>query len=71
VPANEIAEELGNPRLANMVMLGCLLANQPMLPLEALEKALDEHLPARHKRLLPANLDALRKGAAIVAEAVH
>jgi 2-oxoglutarate ferredoxin oxidoreductase subunit gamma len=71
VPANEIAEELGNPRLANMVMLGCLLANLPMLPMEALEKALDEHLPARHKKLLPANLEAMRRGASYLAEAVR
>ena len=45
LPANDIAESLGDKRLTNMVMLGALLANQPVLPLEALEKALAEPHP--------------------------
>jgi 2-oxoglutarate ferredoxin oxidoreductase subunit gamma len=64
IPANEIAEELGNRRLINVVMLGALLARLPVLPLKALEDALQNHLPERHKKLLPLNLDALHKGAA-------
>ena len=30
VPANELAEQIGDRRLANMVMLGALLANLPL-----------------------------------------
>ena len=63
IPANEIAEEIGNKRLMNMVTLGALLARLPVLPVAALEQALDDHLPARHKKLLPANYEALRRGA--------
>ena len=63
VKANEIAESLGNQRMANMVLLGALLANLPVLPLEAIEKALQGHLPERHKKLLPKNYEALREGA--------
>jgi 2-oxoglutarate ferredoxin oxidoreductase subunit gamma len=63
VPGNEIAEGLGERRMANMVLLGALMANLPILPVEALEKALQEHLPARHHRLLPLNYKALRRGA--------
>lgn len=62
IPANEIAEELGDRRLTNMVMLGAMIGKLPVLPLEALEKALQDHLPERHKRLLPLNFQALRKG---------
>ena len=65
IPANEIAEELGNKRLTNMVLLGALLARLPVLSLEAIEKALQEHLPARHQHLLPLNAKALAKGAAL------
>ena len=68
VPANEIAESLGNKRMTNMVMLGALLANLPVLPLEAVEKALQEHLPERHHKLLPMNYQALREGAKHIAE---
>ena len=63
VPANEIAEGLGDRRMANMVLLGALLANLPVLPVEAIEAALAAHLPARHQRLLPLNYQAIRKGA--------
>ncbi|MBI3177538.1 MAG: hypothetical protein HYZ35_06075, partial [Chloroflexi bacterium] len=34
-------------------------------PLEAIEKALAAHLPARHTDLMQANRDALRRGAAL------
>ena len=63
IPANEIAESVDNKRGVNMVMLGALLENSDILSLEALEAALEAHLPERHKKLLPANLAALREGA--------
>ena len=64
IPANEMAEALGDRRLTNMVMLGALLQKLPVLPPEAIEQALDKHLPERHRRLLPSNITALRQGAA-------
>lgn len=64
VPANEIAESLGDKRLTNMVMLGALLEVLPVLSLETMEAGLIAHLPERHKKLLPANFKALREGAA-------
>jgi 2-oxoglutarate ferredoxin oxidoreductase subunit gamma len=70
VPGNEIAESLGDRRMTNMVLLGSLLANLPVLPMEAVERALQAHLPARHHRLLPLNFQALQRGAAYVAEQV-
>jgi 2-oxoglutarate ferredoxin oxidoreductase subunit gamma len=63
IPANEIAEDIADKRLMNMVMLGALLEKLPVLSIEAIEKALEDHLPARHKKLLPANYQALRSGA--------
>jgi 2-oxoglutarate ferredoxin oxidoreductase subunit gamma len=64
IPANEIAEEIGNKRLVNVVMLGALLAKLDVLTFKEIEVALQNHLPERHKRLLPLNLEALRRGAA-------
>jgi 2-oxoglutarate ferredoxin oxidoreductase subunit gamma len=63
IPGNEIAEELGDRRMTNMVLVGGLLANLPVLSLEAVGRALEAHLPVRHQRLLPLNLQALRRGA--------
>ena len=65
VPASDIASELGNIRLANVVCLGALVQALGVLPLEAIEKALDDHLPERHRKLLGLNKEALRKGAEI------
>lgn len=70
VPGNEIAESVGDRRMTNMVLLGALLANLPVLPIEAVEKSLAAHLPARHQRLLPANFQCLQRGAQFVAETI-
>jgi 2-oxoglutarate ferredoxin oxidoreductase subunit gamma len=66
IPANEIAESLGDMRMTNIVMVGALLAKVPVLPIEAIEAALQDHLPERHKKLLPLNYQALREGAEFV-----
>ncbi len=63
IPANEIAEQIGDKRLLNMVTLGAMLALLPVLPLQAIKKSLEAHLPERHRRLLPVNYDALDRGA--------
>ena len=62
VPCNEIAEEIGDKKLLNMVAVGALLTVLPEITLKDVEKALEGHLPARHKHLLPKNYQALRRG---------
>jgi 2-oxoglutarate ferredoxin oxidoreductase subunit gamma len=69
VPANDLAEALGNARLANVVLIGALLAALPTaagVSLAAVDHALSAHLPERHKALLDLNYQALRRGAALV-----
>jgi len=63
-PANQIAEDLGHSKLANIVLVGALLANLEGLPVNVVETALTNHLPERHRHLLEANQQALRRGAA-------
>ena len=63
LPANEIAREIGNERATNMVMLGALLANMDILPIEALEKALKNHTAQRLQKFVEMNIQALRHGA--------
>ncbi len=63
VDANAVAEKLADKRLSNMVLLGALLSQLPVLPAEAIEKALKAHLPERHHKLLPQNYEALHEGA--------
>jgi 2-oxoglutarate ferredoxin oxidoreductase subunit gamma len=64
IPAQEIAEMIGPRRLLNMVMLGALLEKLNFLSLNEIKAALNAHLPERHKKLLPSNIEALDKGAA-------
>jgi 2-oxoglutarate ferredoxin oxidoreductase subunit gamma len=63
LPANEIAEKIGNLRVTNLVMLGALVQALGVIPLEVVEAAIEHHTPERHKRFLPLNLQALRQGA--------
>jgi Pyruvate/2-oxoacid:ferredoxin oxidoreductase gamma subunit len=53
-----------------MVMLGALLDRVPVLTLDALDRALDNHMPARRRDLLAANKLALRKGIELAQRAV-
>jgi len=62
VPCNEIAEEIGDRKLLNMVAVGALLTALPELSVKDVEKALESHMPERHKNLLPKNFEALRRG---------
>lgn len=62
VPCNEISEEIGDKKLLNMVAVGALLTLFSEITLKDVEKALEAHLPARHKHLLPKNYEALRRG---------
>jgi len=64
IPAQEIAEAIGNRRLINMVALGALLQKMPILTIAELEQSLTTHLPERHRRFLPGNIEAIRQGAA-------
>jgi 2-oxoglutarate ferredoxin oxidoreductase subunit gamma len=62
VPANAIAEEFGTSKMLNMAALGALLAGREILPLEVVEKALQDHLPASKQHLIDANLQVFRQG---------
>jgi len=70
VPATDIASELGNIRVANMVALGAFLALEPVVEPESVLEALREHLPEHQKKHLPLNAKALAAGAARAREQV-
>jgi len=69
IPANEIAEKIGDKRLTNMVLIGCLLANLPVIPTEAIIKAMQDHISSRRKDMIPANIEAIQQGAGFLIEA--
>jgi len=66
VPASAIADELDEMRLLNMVLLGATIMAEPVLPLCALKRALEAHMPAHRRNLMTLNMQALDRGAEIV-----
>jgi 2-oxoglutarate ferredoxin oxidoreductase subunit gamma len=68
VPANELAAELGNVKMANVVLLGAMLAYRPIVSLEVVEGVLEEHLEGAKRRFIEPNKRALRRGAAYARE---
>lgn len=63
VPCNDVAEQLGNPRVANMVMLGAYIAKTKCVDIEDVLKALLYKLGEKKAHLIPLNREALLKGA--------
>lgn len=62
VKANDIAERLGDIRIANMVMLGAYLRKTGVATIESVLSALRQVLPERRHSLLPLNEKALAAG---------
>jgi 2-oxoglutarate ferredoxin oxidoreductase subunit gamma len=63
VPASDLATELGNVKMANVVMLGALLGVRPIVNLDTVEQVLDKQLQGNKRRLVEPNQRALRTGA--------
>lgn len=63
VPCNDIAGELGNVKVLNMVMLGAFLEKTQCVDVENVLAALLHKLGERKADLIPLNREALKKGA--------
>jgi len=66
LPMNEIAMELGDSRMVNMVAVGAYSALTKAVKISSLAEALKEALPERNHRFIPANVKAIEAGAARV-----
>jgi 2-oxoglutarate ferredoxin oxidoreductase subunit gamma len=66
IPGTELAEELGDKRLTNTVLLGGLAAKADFLTLKSIEKGIEKSLSKDKKNLLESNIKALQKGAAFL-----
>ena len=69
IPANEVANELGNPRVANMVMLGAYIELNSPVALATVKETLKKLFGASKSHLIPINEEALERGAALAKEA--
>jgi len=66
IPVNDLADELGNVKMANMVALGAWLEATRTLSMESVHKALEQVISARNSHLIPKNWKALDRGALFV-----
>jgi 2-oxoglutarate ferredoxin oxidoreductase subunit gamma len=62
VPCNEIANQAGNPKLANMVALGAFLEKTKWIQMPSLLQSFEKVLDKRYHPLIPSNMRALEKG---------
>ena len=65
IAATDIANDLGETRMTNMILSGAMLALRPMIPVQRLSETLRIKLPQRRHHLLEANIAAIEKGAAL------
>jgi 2-oxoglutarate ferredoxin oxidoreductase subunit gamma len=66
VEGTRTAVEMGNPKIFNMIVVGSYLKVKPILSMDNVEKGLQKSLPPRYHKLIPLNLEAIRKGQEIV-----
>ncbi len=62
LPMNEIAMELGDSRMVNMVAIGAYAAVTKAVGLSSITEALKEALPERNHKYIPANVQAIEAG---------
>lgn len=65
---NDLAAEMGDARLANMIALGAYLGGTPVVSLESVEAGMEHALSERNRRFIPLNMDAIRKGVELSAD---
>lgn len=71
IPATQLAADMGNSELANMILLGAILETTDCLSGEHLLGALKKVIPARKADMLEVNLRAIELGRKAVREAAE
>ena len=62
IPATKMANDAGVPTLANMVMMGCVLKNNPELTFDGTAETMKKLVPAKKANLVELNMKALEAG---------
>jgi 2-oxoglutarate ferredoxin oxidoreductase subunit gamma len=62
VPANELAGEMGNVKMANVILLGAMLGTREVVSLKGIERTLESHLPEERRKIIEPNKRALARG---------
>lgn len=62
VPATDTASNLGNIRVANMIMAGALASKSRLFDLDSVLNSLEDVIPEHRRNLIPLNKEAVKKG---------
>ena len=65
VPATDVATEMGNVRVANMILMGAWAAATGVATPQQLAQALADHLPEEKQKLVAINQKAIQRGVEI------
>lgn len=65
VPCNEMAQEMGSDKVANMIMLGAYIGYSKAVAMDSVEAGLKKKLGHGKEKAIPLNRKALEAGAAI------
>nr|WP_325303772.1 2-oxoacid:acceptor oxidoreductase family protein [uncultured Dysosmobacter sp.] len=66
IPCNTIADEVGNSKVSNMVMLGAYVAGTKVLKPETIETMIETMFAGPKAKFIPLNIEAFRRGMACV-----
>ncbi len=67
VPCNDIAQELGNLKVANMVMVGAIIAASGVVNIDSVITVLAKKIFKNKPKVMPINEQAIRRGLECVA----
>ncbi len=63
IPANDLATEMGNARLANMILIGAYVKATGVVSQDSLIHSLSKVISERNARFIPQNVEAIKLGA--------
>ena len=66
IPCSKIADEVGNAKVSNMVMLGAYVAATKVLNPETIEKMIQEMFAGPKAKFIPLNIEAFHRGMACI-----
>ena len=66
IPCGQIADEVGNSKVSNMVMLGAYVAATKILKPETIETMIHEMFTGSKAKFVPLNIEAFKRGMACV-----
>ena len=66
IPVNDIANQNGNPKLANMIALGAFIEKTKWVTFSSVFESFEKVFDERHHGLIPSNIKAIQIGAEYV-----